>query len=386
MATLPGNLAKTPGSAPAVSLSGRFRQPDDTSAAPADAETAIHCRRVISKRHLASFMDSRSVVRKPSVIDRRSTSARSSGRVLTPVQFKIRITSELPHERDEVRFFLVVSFSSRIRLKNSTVSSSVSSRPSWKYGGESLMPRRVNVLIGPWRGRDQSVDHPRLVEPIDLQVVHQVVGVERGRVADGALGLAEEELLAAHRRRFRRELRGVELAEEVQARGRREVEQFLDLRHEVDLAATFQRVDPLGRCRHLVAVEIGRTLLEFGEIFDGLQRPLRAEQPLDVHAAKARGIDATAVRLRPDVARQVGRPGGVAVDVAVEAGHALHAERASVLRSAVALNCCCGNCVTSSRRPSRSLALRIPAKISWKLSTVTILPCETSPRSGRVVR
>ena len=58
----------------------------------------------------------------------------------------------------------------------------------------------------------------------------------------------------------------------------------------------------------------------------------------------------------------------------------------SVLRSAVALNCCCGNCVTSSRRPSRSLAFKIPPKISWKLSTVSTLPCETSPRSGRVVR
>ena len=58
----------------------------------------------------------------------------------------------------------------------------------------------------------------------------------------------------------------------------------------------------------------------------------------------------------------------------------------SALRSAVALNCCCGNCVTSSRRPSRSLALRMPAKISWKFSTVTTFPCETSPRSGRVVR
>src|SRR5262245_40492370 len=41
------------------------------------------------------------------------------------------------------------SFASRIRLKNSTVSSSVSSRPSWKYGGDSLIPRSGNVLIGP---------------------------------------------------------------------------------------------------------------------------------------------------------------------------------------------------------------------------------------------
>src|SRR5665213_2212391 len=37
----------------------------------------------------------------------------------------------------------------RIRLKNSTVSSSVSNLPSWRYGGESLIPRKGNVLIGP---------------------------------------------------------------------------------------------------------------------------------------------------------------------------------------------------------------------------------------------
>ena len=34
----------------------------------------------------------------------------------------------------------------------------------------------------------------------------------------------------------------------------------------------------------------------------------------------------------------------------------------SVLRSAVALNCCCGNCVTSRRMPSRSLAFRMPCE------------------------
>jgi hypothetical protein len=33
------------------------------------------------------------------------------------------------------------SFSSMIRLKNSTVSSRVSSLPPWKKGGDSLMPR-----------------------------------------------------------------------------------------------------------------------------------------------------------------------------------------------------------------------------------------------------
>src|SRR5207245_8286652 len=42
-----------------------------------------------------------------------------------------------------------VSCTPRTRLKNSTVSSNVKRRPSCMYGGESLIPRRVKVLIGP---------------------------------------------------------------------------------------------------------------------------------------------------------------------------------------------------------------------------------------------
>ena len=42
-----------------------------------------------------------------------------------------------------------VSCTPRTRLKNSTVSSSVKRRPSCRYGGESLIPRRVKVLMGP---------------------------------------------------------------------------------------------------------------------------------------------------------------------------------------------------------------------------------------------
>ena len=46
-------------------------------------------------------------------------------------------------------FSCASSFVSRIRLKNSTVSSKVNKRPSCRYGGLSLMPRNGNVLIGP---------------------------------------------------------------------------------------------------------------------------------------------------------------------------------------------------------------------------------------------
>src|SRR2546425_12572019 len=46
-------------------------------------------------------------------------------------------------------FSSFVSFSPRTRLKNSTVSSSVRQRPSCMYGGLSLIPRSVKLLIGP---------------------------------------------------------------------------------------------------------------------------------------------------------------------------------------------------------------------------------------------
>jgi len=42
-------------------------------------------------------------------------------------------------------FSCAVSLSCRTMLKNSTVSSSVSNRPSCIYGGLSLIPRSVNV-------------------------------------------------------------------------------------------------------------------------------------------------------------------------------------------------------------------------------------------------
>ena len=114
----------------------------------------------------------------------------------------------------------------------------------------------------------------------------------------------------------------IELAEDVELRRRREVEDGLELGHEVDLAAALQDVDALLRGDHRIAVEVGRPLLELGEVLDALQRPLRAEQPLDVHAAQRRRVEAMAELLRANVADQVRGGVRVAVDVAVEAGHA----------------------------------------------------------------
>src|SRR5436190_13750664 len=101
----------------------------------------------------------------------------------------------------------------------------------------------------------------------------------------------------------------------------------------MDLAAALKRIDALGRRSDVVAVEIGRPLFELRKVLDAPQRPLRAEQPLDVYAAEGRRINASAVRLRPDVAHQVRRCRSVAVDVAIKTGHALHPNR--LLRLAI---------------------------------------------------
>ena len=90
----------------------------------------------------------------------------------------------------------------------------------------------------------------------------------------------------------------------------------------MDLAAAIQDVDALLGGDHRVAVEVGRPLLELGEVLDAFQRPLRAEQPLDVHSPQRGRVEAVAELLRADVADQVRGAVGAAVDVAVEAGDA----------------------------------------------------------------
>jgi len=81
-------------------------------------------------------------------------------------------------------------------------------------------------------------------------------------------------------------------------------------------------------------------------------------------AAQAGRVDAAAVALRADVADQVSRRGGMPIDVAIEAGDALHADGLLGLAIGGGVELLLGNCVTSRRMPSRSLALRMPPKIS----------------------
>ena len=107
------------------------------------------------------------------------------------------------------------------------------------------MPRSGKVLIGPSADALRPLIVTSLKKRSDLQVVHQVVGVVRRRVAGRALRLAEEQRLAAQLGLAG--LRRVELAEDVQLRRRREVEQVLELGHEVHLAAALEQVHALAR-------------------------------------------------------------------------------------------------------------------------------------------
>src|SRR6202011_6051463 len=101
--------------------------------------------------------------------------------------------------------------------------------------------------------------------------------------------------------------------------------------HEVDLTATLERVHPFLRGLHYVGVEIGSALLEFGEILDRLQGTLRAEQPLDVHAAQRYRREAVTEPLRARIGGEVRGAVLVAVRMAIEAGRALAGNRRSAI-------------------------------------------------------
>src|SRR5258708_14366761 len=83
-----------------------------------------------------------------------------------------------------------------------------------------------------------------------------------------------------------------------------------------------ENVYALLRRDHIVTVEIGAPLLEFGEILDGFERALRAKQPLNEHASQSGGGDAMAGFRRTSIGCKMGRSVGMTIRVAVEAGHA----------------------------------------------------------------
>src|SRR5258705_6493967 len=86
--------------------------------------------------------------------------------------------------------------------------------------------------------------------------------------------------------------------------------------------AALENVYALLRGDHVVNVEIGAALLEFGEILDRFERALRAKQPLNEHASQSGDGDAMVGLRRTSIGRKMRRPVGMTVRVAIEAGHA----------------------------------------------------------------
>ena len=134
----------------------------------------------------------------------------------------------------------------------------------------------------------------------------------------GAAPPIEEHLLSGQFGSCR--LLWVELSEQIELRCGREVEDRHELGHEVDLAAPLQDIHALLRGDHVIAVKVSRPLLKLGEILDALQRPLGAEQPLDVHAAQRRRIKAVPEFLGANVADQMRGPIAGPIHVAIETG------------------------------------------------------------------
>ena len=73
-------------------------------------------------------------------------------------------------------------------------------------------------------------------------------------------------------------------------------------------------------CRsNYIGTEIGRALLELGEILNCLQSPLRPEQPLDIDPAQRHGLDTVTEPLRTRIGCEMGAAVLMPVRVAVEA-------------------------------------------------------------------
>jgi hypothetical protein len=114
----------------------------------------------------------------------------------------------------------------------------------------------------------------------------------------------------------------VEFAVGVQLRGRREVDAREQVVHRHRLAVgELPRALALGE--RDVAVEVGRVLLRPVELLQRADVPLRPEPRLREHPAQGGRVQPEPLVLRADVRGEVDLPRRVAVDVAVEARHAL---------------------------------------------------------------
>src|ERR1035437_175572 len=133
------------------------------------------------------------------------------------------------------------------------------------------------------------------------------------------LSLAEEDLLPA-------QLGGgglgwVQFAVPSQLGRWREVENLLKFRHRMHLASALQYIGAFLCRNHLIAIEVGGSLLELRKVLNRLQGPLGTEEPLNVQAAQCRSFNAMAKLLWPDIAHQAEGAIGAAIRMAVQARH-----------------------------------------------------------------
>ena len=151
------------------------------------------------------------------------------------------------------------------------------------------------------------------------------------------------------------------------------------------LAAAFEDVGAFARRVGRDAVEVGGPLLELGEVLHGLERALRAEQALNVHAPQRWRVDAMAMLVGPNVADRVGGGVRMAVGVTVEAGNALMGLQAAAVFGGVEL-------LLGKRRDQQPQSFELLGiedvfeQFVEVARASPVCPCETSPRSGRVVR
>ena len=130
----------------------------------------------------------------------------------------------------------------------------------------------------------------------------------------------------------------------------------------------------------MVAIEVGGTLLELGEVLNRAQGPLRAVDLLIEHAAQA------VVSSRKRAA--CGRTSGVRWKAALvwkfewQSRQVTPRLGSATLRSSVWLNSSCGKGVSSSRRPSTCTGVRSADHQRVVVLDGQHLPCETSPSSG----
>src|SRR5437764_1669883 len=102
----------------------------------------------------------------------------------------------------------------------------------------------------------------------------------------------------------------------VQFRRGRKVEHILHLRHVTDLHA-IDNVRTFLEGVNLIAVEVGRALLELGEVFDGTQTALRAMHLLIEKSAQTDGVEPHSPLLWPIIGIQVELSCSVAIHMAI---------------------------------------------------------------------